>query len=425
MKVFELYFNPKANKEVIYDSFVYEPENISEKGMGNLYVVGELNNALSKDSAFLNNLAKIIKKEYYIGASIENQETKISSEQALKKGLKKANELLTEEIKKGNVGWLGNLNFAVLSFKDFILNFTKIGDIKILLLRSATVFDRPKNSSDIEIMDIGTNLEFQNTEPSPSKIFGNIATGKLTPEDKIIILTKNAFELFKNKNIIQELALAREEKELKKILKAKKEIFTETSGICLLLFSGSHSYYNGESIRECFHPPFFQKTKILSSLFNRGFAFLKYIFKILTGLKKNRIIENPELNPAKHWSMSFPPRFSLSSSSKIKKFLILVLILILMLASGYFIFKKEDEQKFSLTAQAVEQAELKIIQAENALIFKDEARAELLFQEAWEKISPFIEEESSFKEEIQSLKKSIEQGLAFLDNLEKTDQLPH
>ena len=50
MQIFELHFNPKLNKDQLLDSFVYEPQNIYEKRLGSLYIVGKLQNTFSKNS---------------------------------------------------------------------------------------------------------------------------------------------------------------------------------------------------------------------------------------------------------------------------------------------------------------------------------------------------------------------------------------
>ena len=357
MKVFEFYINPKAKKDVIYDSFVYEPKNVFEKSLGTLRAAGELTNVLPQNSeshVFLNKLAQIIKNEHYAADFDKNSEIKSPAEAGLKRALKKANEFLGAEVKKGNVNWLGNLNFAVLNFDGVILNFTKIGDIKILLLRSPA-----------EIMDISANLEFQNTEPLPLKVFGNIVVGKLALNDKIIVLTKDAFELFTKTNLIKELTLVSEEKEIKKIFKAKKDMLSEISGICLLVFLGASQKGNGEQIK-------------------------KYFRSRLTGIG--------------------------SEIGRGKKLLISVLLLILILIAGFFIFKQEKEQKLDLERQVLEETRLKIIEAENALIFKDGKRAEILFQEARQKILPLSEEKSPPKEKIQALMEEIEQGLASINS---------
>ena len=211
MKVFELHFNTKAKDDVFFDSFIYEPENAYEKRLGSLYVVGELDKALPQNNHFLSNLASTLKKEYYSSVLAK------SPEASLRGALQKTNEFLDMTIQQGNVSWLGNLNVAVLNFKDNILNFAKAGKTKILLMRNE------------EILDIGPKLEEQS--------FGNSAKGKVSINDKVLISTKNVF----SDDFLAELAKISSEKELKEFLATKKQILSEFSGICLLLMVDSEA----------------------------------------------------------------------------------------------------------------------------------------------------------------------------------------
>src|SRR4030066_1004680 len=124
MQVFEFHFNPKKqNKDdFIFDSFCFEPSNIYEKRMGSLYLTGLLKNVLPQNVKFLDILAKKIKEKFYKAVSG-------SQEKSLKDTLKTANEHLEKIAKTGDVSWLGNLSFVVLSLKDYDLNFTKVGDL--------------------------------------------------------------------------------------------------------------------------------------------------------------------------------------------------------------------------------------------------------------------------------------------------------
>ena len=128
MQIFEFHFNPKAKSDLVFDSFCYTPANIYEKRLGGLYMMGLLKSVLPQNVRFLDNLAKTIKERYYKTISA-------SAEKSLKDALKKANESLEKITKAGDVSWLGNLSFAVVSLKDYELNFTKVADLKILLLR--------------------------------------------------------------------------------------------------------------------------------------------------------------------------------------------------------------------------------------------------------------------------------------------------
>ena len=303
MQVFELHFNPKSKDETIFDSFIYEPENIYERRLGNLYMVGELTNSLPQNSHFLNNLSAAIKKEYYSSG------LKKSCEISLRDSLKKANEFLDVQSREGNVSWLGNLNFAVLNLKDFSLNFTKVGKMKILLARNG------------EFLDISQNLELQDIEPYPLKVFGSIATGKLTQNDKIIVLTKDVFSMIsQDKDFLNQLSKISDKKGLKEILKTKKQILSEVSGICLLLIAGN-GLPSPETITLRKELPKFSFRKVLFNPFSK----LRFSFKV----------------PKIKLTISNPVR-KLKISNKVngvKKKLILVLVLILLLAVSFFIFR--------------------------------------------------------------------------------------
>ena len=129
MQIFELYFNPKNEEGKIIKAFAFDKaKSPTEKKLGNLYAVGE---AKSKDVKFLDRLAQAIKEKYY--------QPGMSTEKSFSETLKHANEFLSQEVKKENVDWLGNLSFAIFSLKDSELIFTKTGNLKVLLLRQGRI----------------------------------------------------------------------------------------------------------------------------------------------------------------------------------------------------------------------------------------------------------------------------------------------
>jgi hypothetical protein len=356
MQVFELHFNSKNKEDKIFDSFVYEPETVSEKRLGNLYIAGEFTKVLPQNFRFLDNLASVIKKEYY-AASFQK-----SCEESLRGALKKANEFLDKEARKGNVNWLGNLHFAILNFKDFVLNFTKVGGMKILLSR------------DGELLDIGHNLEFQEADPYPLKVFGSVAIGKLAPNDKIILLTKDLFSVLTEKgDFLNQLKDISNEKELKKILKANKPALTEASGICLFMLIGEEAQAMERVILNKKTPYFSLKWPKLPSL---GFKFPKVKFS-----------------------------FGLPNKNKL-----LILTLLLILIVGFFVFNSESE-KNPIQAESEKKLELarsKVSMAENFFIFKEEERAKNLLREAQNILASLIEQNSPLKKEAVSLQKTVE-----------------
>lgn len=380
MRVFELYFNPKTKEDRIFDSFIYEPENLYEKRLGGLYIVGELTQALPQNSHFLDRLASTIKKEYYSGG------LKKSCEMSLRDALKKANEFLEEEARKGNVSWLGNLNFTVLNSKDFILNFTKVGSIKILLTREE------------ELLNIGENLEFQDINPYPLKIFGSIATGKLAPNDKIMILTKDIFSAFGEKgDLLNQFAKSSNERGLNEILKNNREKFSQISGVCLLLIADEEQILKQALTFRAERPKF---------SFRR--VFLNPLRKIVS--------KTPHFKlklPAFKFTLRFFPKikFPILKSPRLYKNGGLVLALILILAASFFLFGNEKKENFAEAQHKLDEARAKIIMAENFLILKEENKARTLFQEARDIIIPLTEVGMPLRDEARTLQESIEKYL--------------
>ena len=270
MQTFEFLFNPKS-PYAVYDTFCFEPENEKEKKLGNLYIAGEIKNSIPQNRHFLSSLADIIKKEYY-----RNYDT--SPKESFKKSLEKANEFLSSQIKNNEVDWLENLNFIVLAINSSCsLNFAKVGNLKIFLLRSG------------EILNIGQDVNLRQ-QAGTYKTFQNIITGTLDSEDKILITTKEIADLLEKEKILEHLTKAKE-KEIKKIFRIERKLFESLFGFCLLISLKS------------------KKRKVLRISFSKiRFPFL------------NKLI--PQL-----------------SRERLKKSLISILILAILLFLGLFLFK--------------------------------------------------------------------------------------
>jgi len=219
MQVFDYHINPKLKRGLVFKSFYFQPETDEEKNLGHLCIVAELSNPLLRDSKIINDLAGEIKEEFF-------SEPNRSPEATLRQSLKKANKFLEKLAQEGNVRWLGNLNLAVIGIKDSIINFSKAGNIKLLLLRGN------------EYHDIGENLEFQNSSSNRfNQIFSNAASGRLSETDKVIILTQDIFEFF-HINLAEKIAVLHDltPRTLNKMLGAQKENMKEFSGIFFLIF---------------------------------------------------------------------------------------------------------------------------------------------------------------------------------------------
>lgn len=302
MQVFQYFFNPKLSEDLILDCTCFYPENIYEKKLGSLYMVGVLKNALPQNQNFLKKIENFIKENYYNKFSIR-------PERAIKETLKETNEFLANLTKKGDVSWLGNLSFAVLNLKEFNLNFTKTGEIRIFLKRGK------------KIIDIDKKMRLLDIEPYPLKIFGNVVSGKLVEGDLILILTSEIFDFFQKENLIQKIKeiSAFDEKEFKKMFDEKKEKMSKIKGILFALLLSK------ETTRE--------KKEIISPTVTKEFS-LKNVFQYLllpltTSRKERKEFSFSELlSPMKE-------NFLLLIQNK--KFL-LILALILILVLGYFLF---------------------------------------------------------------------------------------
>ncbi len=200
MKIFELHFNPPEEEGDVFEITVHQPTNIYEKRGGTLFLAGELEKSVAENKNFLKKINQNIKKNYY--SKIKNPE------KALSNTIKSTNKFLAEQIKKENVHWLGNLNFAVFSIKNSELFYTKTGSIKTLLIRAG------------EITDLSQNFDNQEIEPYPLKVFLSMINGKLAENDLIIILNKKVYDLFEKEGILNKLKKIADlnENNLKKII---------------------------------------------------------------------------------------------------------------------------------------------------------------------------------------------------------------
>jgi len=457
MKIFELHFNPSPKEDLIFDSFCYEPGNVYEKRLGSLLVVGELKNTLPQNARFFDNLANFLKKQYYSAPARSSPET------ALKEGLKRTNEFLEKIVKSGDVSWLGNLNSAVFNLvlcrnKWWEINFTKTGEIKILLLRGG------------EIIDMGKNLEFQDIEPYPLKIFGNIVSGKLIEGDMVLVITKDIFSVFnesrsvsvasrqklkkgkgfnRSPSVIEQIAgitpfdggdedksssspfaVARinEGKKIREILKTKEKELLETSGICLLCFLTKETWAADKkpkiftfqreaekfSILQIFQP-LVDVFKSLKLKFLKGLERLKQTPKKLLKFGKPRTksrIKKPKIKISLR-------RLRIELPDNLKKNLVSVFLLVIFLLLGFFIFKREEQAKlkeYKLILSAVNQD---ILQADNFLFLKNEEKAFTILKDSWQKLLPLTEKKSAIQKEAVSLKNALEGKLEKASNLEE------
>lgn len=162
------------------DVFVYEPENIDEQRLGNLFIVGELQNLPRNCSYIINLLASKIKKEFY-------SNTKRTQEESLEAGLMAANGVLSEIARQGNGEYIGKLNMVCGTYKNKKFYISQIGKFKSLLIRGKKISEIVKE---------------EDMQPfSPERVFNNIAGGELMENDMIIFTTHGLLNIFSQDKI--------------------------------------------------------------------------------------------------------------------------------------------------------------------------------------------------------------------------------
>lgn len=199
------------------DIFVYEPENIEEQSLGNLYIVGEIVNFSENSSYLINLLVSIAKKEFY-----SNSNSGKSTMESLELSLHKVNSTLSKLAEQGNVDWIGNLNMTFCAYRNNELHLSQTGKIKTILLR------------DEQITDIGKNVTNEE-KPHPFKTFANIANGELENGDLVLFATPELFEIFPIEKLKQ-LAFSSSFEDLAEIIQdyIEKESDIKTMGLLLM-----------------------------------------------------------------------------------------------------------------------------------------------------------------------------------------------
>jgi len=450
MRVFEFHFNPplkgrtKIIPDLVFDSFCYEPENIYERKMGSLYMVGLLKNVLPKNIRFIEKLVKVIKDKYY-------RSVIFSPEKSLKESLKLANEFLEKITKRGDVSWLGNLNFVVISLANFKMNFTKVGDIKVLVIR------------DGKIIDIDEKVRLQEMEPYPLKVFSNTVSGKLSKNDMILVLTEDIFNFFKNQNLLNEIAKLEPftEKGLKEILNGKEELLGNNSGVLLTVIvtkeiqvgkkeTISPKVLKEFSLKEVFTPvlEFFKKEKALPSKKTKKKVPVSGEKKIIPSLTPKNIlsliqkkIKKPSINLSNiKKKIKLPqiklPKFVISFfDTKIRPIFVnkkigLILGLTIVLIFGFTMAKLEEERNMEIYGKDLEVIQEKLDLINGLLILEKTTpeaiqKANSLLKESWQEINSLSKKikglPSDFTVEVFSLKNEISEKLSVLNKLEKIE----
>jgi len=196
------------NKQAVCDIFIYEPENIEEASLGNLYIVGELTDEGDKSGHLVNLLSSLIKREYYCAPHKGPLDS-------LESSLKKVNITLNELANQGNLEWLGKLNFVCAALnKEQDLFLTQSGNAQAFLCREG------------QLASITKKLVPAPQKIHPNKTFQSIISGQVEKGDKIMLTTPNLFRFFNLEGLGELLSLPKIEfisDQMNRVLREQKK----------------------------------------------------------------------------------------------------------------------------------------------------------------------------------------------------------
>ena len=166
----------KTDCRPFLEILVEKPENISHQNLGILAGIFQIDDRSEDSSYVVNYLISIIKKEYFSRAnrgSVENFES----------ALHKANLALAKLATHENVGWIGRINAICAVIEKNNLLISQTGNASAFLLRGTT------------LMEI-TELPDESIDSNPLKTFQDVISGKIEKNDKLILTTKEIFDIF-------------------------------------------------------------------------------------------------------------------------------------------------------------------------------------------------------------------------------------
>jgi len=177
IKTEEILIKNQRNKKTVSEIFSYEPENIEEISLGNLYMIAELN-IHEESQHLLSLLSSLIKREYYCLPHRGPLES-------LEASLKKANQTLSEFSNQGNLEWLGKLHFICAAVnKEQNLFLSQSGSAQAWLCREGN------------LSSITKKIIPAPAKPHPAKTFQSVISGEIKPNDKMIFTTPALFDFF-------------------------------------------------------------------------------------------------------------------------------------------------------------------------------------------------------------------------------------
>lgn len=394
MEAYELHFNPKTKKELAFETFCFEPETAREKKLGSLYLAGLISGEDEAGLEIIFELAALIKNQYY---RPENTD----AEAAFKEALKQANSLLAGI----NLKESSSISFFALGSKENELNFSRFGDaVKAVFYQKGKISEMDGNA--------------RNKSPA----FKNIVSGKLEMNGSMMILSSDVLDFFSEKKLLEKLTLEKESKGIQKALDKFKKETGSLSGFCLFLRPRQADLS--------------KKIKLNGTEGKKPLPFLSGLEKMSSkislpsfSLPANRwrrfsLPRIADLNPAiaklKNKTLSLKENFGQLPrwSGRRRKDIASVAFLALIFLAGFFMSQAEKKKELDAALKEIKQVEQMMSRAD-LLAGQDKGRdANLILQEALDRISLEIRKSQAAGREAEALGNKIREKLYTINKVE-------
>ncbi len=163
-------------------TFSFRPENVTQEHLGTLVGVFSVFDRSESSAYTVNLITSVAKKEYYANprrGAIESFEST----------LHRINLALAELVKNGQTEWMGSLHGAIAVAEKRNIHFSTTGDGAVILFRDGS------------LSDISEGLASEEAASHPLKTFLEISSGRLAPDDCLLLSTPELFELFSRRDL--------------------------------------------------------------------------------------------------------------------------------------------------------------------------------------------------------------------------------
>lgn len=393
------------------------PENLStDSNLGQLFIIAEINSKEKKVPAMLDQTIKEM-SEYYYHSPTKNAEA------ALETACQYFNENISDIINK-NTKWIRDkFNILAITIQENQLILSAFGDIQIWLFRKGKMHNIAANHS-------------EKKKTASKKLLSSLVSGQLENEDALMLTTKTIFDYFADSKIRQTIATLAPTQACaffkNTVLDYKIPIDFNT---VIIKFTAAKKIAQNEKI---------QAASILSE--NQSGDTLNFTQKksalksVIAGAKKSSLkvtslvrssiqrikdkkntIQTAEFGkaPLKKTRIApdeiqdaQPEKISKFSLSKHRLKIAITLIALLFIASLFMVNQKKEKQaELVNTQEIIKNINDKINSSEAALIYKDEAQAQKILDQAKNLLASLPQKTDEQRYEHQKLAETINQRI--------------